>query len=84
MSGTPDGLAVKHLALSLQWPGFNAHPDNRSKMWLDLAQLWHVLAAIAQTQPLAWELPHASAAALKSHTHKKKSQETHSIPLKTE
>ena len=34
----------------------------------DLLWLWHRLAAIAPIQPLAWEHPYATGAALKSKT----------------
>ena len=34
--------------------------------------LWHKLAAVAPIQPLAWELPYAAGAALKSEKKKKK------------
>ena len=34
--------------------------------------MWCRLAAVAPNQPLAWELPHASGAALKSKEKKKK------------
>ena len=40
------------------------------KRGLDPALLWHALAAIAPIQPLAWELPRASGAALKSKKKK--------------
>ena len=44
----------------------------RSKTWLrsSLLWLWCKLTAIAPIQPLAWELPHASSAALKRKKEK--------------
>ena len=41
---------------------------------LDLALLWlwYRVAAVAPIQPLAWELPYAAGAALKSKKKKKK------------
>ena len=33
--------------------------------------MWHRPEATAVIQPLAWELPHATGAALKRHTHTK-------------
>ena len=41
----------------------------RRSLDLALLWLWHRLAAEAQLQPLAWELPFAMGAALKRHTH---------------
>ena len=38
----------------------------------ELLWLWHRLAATAPIQPLAWELPHATGAALKRRKEKKK------------
>ena len=45
-----------------------------SRYSLDLALLWlwHRMAAAAQIQPLAWELPYAVGAALKDQTNKTK------------
>ena len=37
-----------------------------------LLWLWHMLATISLFQPLAWELPHAMGAALKSKKKKKR------------
>ena len=39
---------------------------------MDLAWLW--LAVVAPFRPLAWELPHAAGAALKSRKKKKKKE----------
>ena len=36
-----------------------------------LISLWHRLAAVALIQPLAWKLPYAAQAALKSQKKKK-------------
>ena len=41
------------------------------KRILDLALLWCRLVATAPIQPLAWELPYASGAALKKRKQKK-------------
>ena len=38
---------------------------------LDLALLWHKLAAVAPIQPLAWERPYATGVALNSKTKTK-------------
>ena len=40
----------------------------RSQMWLrcHIAEAWGMLAAIALIQPLAWELPYANSATLKT------------------
>ena len=51
----------------------------RSQMWL-----WRRPAAIAPIQPLAWEPPYATSAALKKHTHKKRetqNQQLHLFPV---
>ena len=47
---------------------------------LSLLWLWHRAAAVALIQPLAWELPYAAGAALKSKKKKKNSSAPHSIP----
>ena len=46
------------------------------RLGLDLAllQLWHRLIAVALISPLAWELPYASGAALKSKQNNKTKQ----------
>ena len=41
---------------------------------LDLMLLWLWLAAVAPIGPLAWELPHATSAALKRKKKKKKNK----------
>ena len=41
---------------------------------LVLLQLWHRLAAVAPTGPLAWEPPYAMGVALKKQTNKQKKQ----------
>ena len=46
---------------------------HRCSSELALLWLWHRLAAIAWIQPLAWEPPCASGAALKKQKEKKKS-----------
>ena len=40
-----------------------------------MARIWHRLAAVALIRPLAWELPHATSAALKK-TKKTKQKQT--------
>ena len=44
---------------------------------LTLLWLWLWMAAAAPIQPLAWELPHAMSAALKSKTNKQTNKKTH-------
>ena len=46
--------------------------------WLWL-WLWHRPAALAPIRPLAWELPHAVGAALKSKKKKKKKNDVYLI-----
>ena len=46
---------------------------------LALLLLWHRLAAIALIQPLAWELPYAVGASLKSKKRKKRKEEKKEI-----
>ena len=52
---------------------------------LDLALLWHRLAAAAPIRPLAWERPHATGAAVKkknyNHTNKIKFKLSYTIKL---
>ena len=64
-------LQVQSLAL---FSGLRIHRCrelwHRSQTWLDLAWLWHRLAAIAPVQPLAWEPPHAAGTALKKKKKK--------------
>ena len=43
---------------------------------LTLLWIWHRLAAVAMTRPLAWEPPYAMGAALKTKKEKEKASQT--------
>ena len=46
--------------------------DHRQGLDPSLLWLWHRLVAVTPIRPLAWELPHAMSAALKSKKERKK------------
>ena len=65
---------VKDLVLAMSYGIGQRHGSDPKLLWL-----WHRSAAIALIQPLAWELPYAAGAPLKSKTKTKTT-----LPCKTQ